>query len=214
MRRRPEIMRLAALLVIVCLPLVGVSATASAKAPKAPKGCHKTHTCTGTTGQGSGSGGTTPPTVTVTVDPNPLVETGASTVDGVIQVETEPSFAGDLVNIDSSQLAASCGGTITFGSLQLGATTTPDSIEVVLDDDGNVTVSVSGTNCAPGPSTIEADLPVAPYYSAITTLSALPPNVTAPGVTGDPADEVETNDAGGAGAAYNSTPPGPGTTTG
>jgi hypothetical protein len=212
MRRRPGIMRWVALAVVFCLPVVGITATAAAKA-KAPKGCHKTHTCKGGSGAGSTSGGTSP-TITVTADPNPLVETGASTVNAVIQVEADPSLAGDIVDIASSQLAAACGGTISFGSLQPGAAVSPDSIGVALDDDGNVTVTVSGTNCAPGPNVIEADLTVAPYATALTTLTTLPPNTTDPGVTGAPADEVETNDAGGTAAAYNSTPPGPGTTTG
>jgi hypothetical protein len=213
MRRRLSIKRLMALIVVMCVPLVGISATATAKVKGQKVGCHKTHTCKGATGVGSGTGGT-PPTITVVADPNPLVETGASTVEAVIQVETDPSLAGDVVNIASSQLAAACGGSISFGSLQPGAIVSPDSIGVALDDDGNVTVRVSGTNCAPGPSVIDASLTVAPYYSAITTLTALPPNVTTAGVTGDPADEVETNDAGGVAPAYNSTPPGPGTTTG
>ena len=61
---------------------------------------------------------------------------------------------------------------------------------------------------------IEADLTVAPFYSATTILNALPPNVTLAGVTGDPASEVETNDHGAVVSIYDSTPPGPGTTTG
>ncbi len=72
---------------------------------------------------------------------------------------------------------------------------------VVLDDDGNAAVVVEGLDCAPGPSLIEADLAVAPFLTAITTLSARPPVVTAAGVTGYPTTsgtvttgEVETGD--------------------
>ncbi|MGH9018516.1 MAG: hypothetical protein ACRDY1_12270, partial [Acidimicrobiales bacterium] len=77
---------------------------------------------------------------------------------------------------------------------------TPD-IRAVLDDDGNATVFVVGYGCAPGSSLVEADLMTAPYYTALTTLVANPPVVTATGVTGYPqtsgtvtTGEVETGD--------------------
>jgi uncharacterized repeat protein (TIGR01451 family) len=130
--------------------------------------------------------------VLVTVSPNPLLETGQSEVHAVIQVEACPSYAGDTVNIDSSQLAAVCTGTLSFGSLQPGAIVTKNGIEVILDDDGNVTVDVSGTDCAPGTSVIEADLTEAPFLTSLTKLTALPPNISPSGVVGFPADEVET----------------------
>ena len=95
--------------------------------------------------------------LSVTVSPNPLVETGSSQVDAVVQVEACPSFAGTTVTIGSQQLGLSCSA-ITFGSLQPGVVTGIDSIQVVLDDDGNVTVSLTGSNCAPGSNLIEVDL--------------------------------------------------------
>jgi len=141
--------------------------------------------------------------ITVTVDPNPLVETGQSEVHAVIQVETSPSFAGDEVNIDSSQLSSSCEG-VRYENLQDGGTTanpneTSDRIDAVLDDDGNATVVVEAWDCAPGTSVVEADLEVAPFYTALTTLVTLPPAVTPEGVTGYPQisgvpSEVETGD--------------------
>ena len=140
--------------------------------------------------------------MTVTVAPNPLVETGASEVTAVVQVETNPSFAGDLVHIDSSQLEASCAtldfDTVNFATAQFDVTS-PDNIAVALDDDGNATVGLKGTDCAPGSSVIEADLEVAPFDTALTTLVAAPPAVTPEGVTGYPqisgsAQEVETGD--------------------
>ncbi|HEY7946931.1 MAG TPA: hypothetical protein VID75_04600, partial [Acidimicrobiales bacterium] len=140
---------------------------------------------------------------TVTVDPNPLVETGQSEIHAVVQVETSPSFAGDMVNIDSSQLESSC-ATLTFENLQAGGTTASPNvvdnrIDAVLDDDGNATVVVDGENCAPGTSVVEADLEVAPFYTALSTLVANPPAVTPTGVSGYPqtagvAQEVETGD--------------------
>jgi len=131
--------------------------------------------------------------IAVTVSPNPLVETGDSDVLAVVQVEACPSFAGDTVNIDSSQLVDSC-ATVSFGTLQPGVHPLANSIQVVLDDDGNATVTLTGTDCTPGPSLVEADLVDAPYLTATTTLSVLPPNVTPSGVVGYPANEVETGD--------------------
>ncbi|MGH9016438.1 MAG: hypothetical protein ACRDY1_01705 [Acidimicrobiales bacterium] len=147
-------------------------------------------------GGGSSTGGTGGPPVQiqVTASPNPLVETGQSEVHAVIQVETLPSFAGDVVNIDSSQLAASCEA-VLYDSIASGTPVfSPDSISVVLDDDGNASVIVDGLNCAPGTSVIEADLEQAPYLTALTQLVALPPVVTPEGLTGYPNSEVETGD--------------------
>jgi hypothetical protein len=72
---------------------------------------------------------------------------------------------------------------------------------VILDDDGNATIYVFGSNCAPGSDVVEADLEAAPYYTALGTLVASPPVVTPPGVFGYPqtsgtvtTGEVETGD--------------------
>jgi len=177
---------------VATVSFVGPSAVAGAKTPA--KGCHKTHSCK----SGGGSGTGTPPLITVQVDPNPLVETGPSLVAAVIQVETSPSFAGDPVEIDSSQLTNSCGGIIGFLS---DTTAGLNNVTVTLDDDGNAAVVMNGTECAPGPSLVEADLVEAPYYTATTTLNVAPPNVTTAGVTGYPTTsgiittgEVETGD--------------------
>ena len=230
------------------MAVLGLSGTALAKAAPARHPHHHHHPAGG---GGVGGTGGSPAPITVSVSPNPLVETGSpspcseccdgecqgvmqglgtdsaspavasrkavvgvraghpgpradllvsdgSDVYAVVQVETSPSFAGDPVEIDSSQLQASCGGTIVFETLQ-GATvadptTSTDSISVILDDDGNVTVVVNGTDCAPGSSLVQADLAVAPFYTATTTLVAQPPQVTPAGVTGSPNNEVETGD--------------------
>jgi uncharacterized membrane protein len=189
--------RLVALALVAALPLLGMSQVSAAKT-KAAKGCHKTHSCKSGGGSGSRTGSGSSPAITVQVDPNPLVETGPSLVVAVIQVETSPSFAGDPVDISSSQLEAACGGNIGFLS---NTTAGVDNVQVILDDDGNASVVVDGTNCAPGPSVIEADLIVAPYDTALTTLVASPPVVTTSGVFGYPATsgtvttgEVETGD--------------------
>jgi hypothetical protein len=204
---------LIALFVALSTLLVGLGATApTASAKAAAKGSAawcgkhpKKAICRNQTG-GSGSGsGVSQAAIVVTAAPDPLVETGQSEIRAVIQVETNPSLAGDPVDIESSQLAASCGGAILFGSQNPSAVYTPDSVLVTLDDDGNVTVNVYGIDCAPGDAVIAADLVDAPYSSAITTLDALAPVVTTAGVTGDPNNEVETNDGGGAAVVYDST---------
>jgi hypothetical protein len=183
------------------MPLVGMSGVASAAAKGSQKWC-ATHTgkaakkagCP-TTG-GGGTGGTPPVTeIQVTVAPNPVLETGVSEIHAVVQVEAQPAFAGDNVFIYSQQLVNSC-ATVSFKvneeidlSIPLG-----ESATVPLDNDGNATVELDATECAPGPSLVEADLVVAPYYTATTVLSALPPNVTAPGLTAIPNPEVEVGD--------------------
>jgi len=194
--------RLVALAVVVSLPLLGMSGVASAKVKA--KGCHKTHSCKGGGASGSGTGsGAVPAPMTIQIDPNPEVETAQSDVLFTVQVETSPSFAGDDVTISSSQLAASCSpvdfGFFAFDKVGSGF----DSVVVPLDDDGNTTVSFSAQDCAPGSSLFEADLNVAPYDTALTTFTAEPPVVTAPGVFGSPTTsgivtggEVETGDTG------------------
>jgi len=111
--RHSRLARLVSLTVVATMPLLGMAGVASAKTHKAAPNCslHKNRNLpackTGSGGTGGGKGGP-PPLITVTVDPNPLVETGQSEIHAVVQVETSPSFAGDEVNIDSSQLEASC----------------------------------------------------------------------------------------------------------
>jgi len=204
MKLRRRFLSFVATAVVVSLPLLAVSGVASAKAKAS--GCHKTHSCKsgggGTTGSGTGAD---PAPITVQIDPNPLVETGQSDVVATVQVETSPAFAGDPVTIASSQLFAACEGEVDFESFQANADGS-DSIEVTLDDDGNATVLALGEDCAPGPSVFEADLAVAPYDTALGTLVANPPVVTAAGVLGYPTTsgivttgEVETGDTSGLG---------------
>jgi hypothetical protein len=198
-----KVTRAVSLVAIASLGVAGLSGVAAAKA-KNPVGSapwcknhpkSKLAACQSTGGGGSGGGsGGSSPTITVTVSPD-LTETGQSEIDAVVQVETSPSFAGDVVDIASSQLAAVCGGAILFGSLQPTAAYTADSVEAALDGDGNVTVSLYGIDCAPGQSVIDASMTVAPYLSAVGTVDAGPPAVTPPGVFGYPADEVETGNS-------------------
>ena len=222
MRLGRNLAKVLALAVVVSMPLLGSAAAASAAKPTAKSGVGSPKWCAGhplkaktvaacasapgggssggSGGSGSGSGGSA--LLTIQIDPNPLVEFGASEVFAVIQVEANPSFAGDAVTIESPQLQSSCGGRITFQTFGPSAVNRIiDSIQVVLDDDGNATVIVLAMDCAPGSSVIEADLDVAPFPTALTTLSAEPPAVTPAGVSSYPnssgtvpGGEVETGD--------------------
>jgi hypothetical protein len=195
---------LIALAVVVSMPLLGLAGVASAapvgsskwcgnhpKAAKTTPGCQST-----TPGGGGGTGGPPPVTeIQVTVSPNPVIEAGVSEISAVIQVEAQPAFAGDPVFVYSQQLINSCDDVNFYEnegnvpSVYMG-----DSATIDLDNDGNATVLVDGYDCAPGSSLFEADLVDAPYYTATTTLTALPPNVTPAGLTAYPNPEVEVGD--------------------
>jgi hypothetical protein len=199
------------------MPLLGMAGVASAKTTKAGPNCvkHPNKAKCLNSGGGSASGGgtgTSTAQITVEVDPGtnvPLVETGQSEVHAVIQVETLANFAGDTINIDSSQLDASCLGGVTFETIStatfstapfvLNPVTSKHEISVVLDDDGNATVVVDGSDCAPGTDVVESDLEVAPFLTALTTLTVAPPAVTPFGLSAFPTiagaqAEVETGD--------------------
>jgi hypothetical protein len=205
MKLQRHSLRFVAMPVVVSLPLLGMSGVASAKATK---GCHKTHTCAKGGGTPTGSGtGAASARLTVQIDPTPVVETSSSAIAAVIQVEASPSFAGDTVNVTSSQLQATCTGFTGFTQPLFVEGLSPGNgpliIPLTLDDDGNATVALLGQNCAPGSDVIEADMVEAPYLTALGTLVADPPVVTTPGVFGSPttsgivtAGEVATGDTG------------------
>jgi hypothetical protein len=151
----------------------------------------------------------------VTISPNPLIETFTSDVAAVIQVECTPSnCANNRITISSTQLQNHCAqipvyeaiyGVTSTGAFQLGSTNapatstslgTPGSITLVADNDGNATVVVTATNCAPGTSLITADLNAPPFYTGTTKLTVLPPQVTPVGLKGYPPNEVEVGDGG------------------
>ena len=195
MNVRKGLRRLALLTVVTSMPLLGMAGIAGAKTHH-----HK--------GGGSGGSGTSTPSITVTVDPNgpnnPLFEVGQSEVFAVVQVETQPAFADDQVTISSQQLQNTCTGSfpggfpprVVFANAQAQGS---GSVTVALDNEGNATVTVAGLECAPGQDLVEADLAVAPFYTATTIVTVNPPTVTTPGVFGEPqtsgvAEEVETGD--------------------
>jgi hypothetical protein len=205
---------LTALSVVVAMPLLGTSGIASAAPKGSTKWCathvkaaKKTAACQSTSGGGGATGGPPPVTeIQVTVSPNPIIETGVSEIHAIVQVEAQVAFAGDPVFIYSQQLINSC-QSVEFLVNQPGpvpkivpppppALSVPQgqSATVDLDNDGNATVELDAYECAPGPSLLEAELVAAPYYTATTTIQALPPNVTQAGLTASPNPEVETGD--------------------
>jgi hypothetical protein len=200
MNVRRSFVRFTALTVVVAMPLLGMAGVASA----APKGSAKwcanhakaAKTTAGCNTTPGGTGGTPPVTeIQVTVNPDPIIETGVSEIHAVVQVEAQAAFANDDVFIYSQQLVNSCEDVefrVNEGdslSLEQG-----ESATVPLDNDGNATVELDAYECAPGPSLLEADLVAAPYYTATTTIQANPPNVTNPGLTAFPNPEVEVGD--------------------
>jgi hypothetical protein len=184
MSSKTTVLRLATITAVVGTSLVGVGGVASAKTPDHHHGAP-------------------PGPLTVTVSPTASREIGQSVVAAVIQVETSPSFAGDDVTIDASKLAASCKGDFSLDTVQGGApnalVTAPNEMQVVLDDDGNVTLVASGENCAPGRRKIGVQLDVEPFYAATTTFKVKPPKATSSGMVGEPqaggvTGETETGD--------------------
>jgi hypothetical protein len=199
MDRRHRLIGLVTLAVVATLPVFGLSAVASAAKTKAGPNCakhpHKTRCASGGGGATGGTGGT-PPNIIVSVSPDPVQETGTSEISAIVQVEALPIFAGQTVDISSEQLFNDC-AQLFWNSFEAGAPPGPGITGVALDNDGNATLWVVGEDCAPGPNLIEADLNAAPYTTATTTLTALPPAPTPePTITGAPNPEVETGDGG------------------
>jgi hypothetical protein len=198
--------------VVVTMPLLGMSSIASAKTKntvgsptwciKHPKKALKIAACAAVSPGGTGPGAGTDPSLTIA--PNPLIETGQSEVYAVVEF-SDPTAAEQTVTIDSSQLSASCGGTITFSDLQgVTATAPPDStltpatsvnqVILTLDNEGNADAVVSGIDCAPGTDIFDASLTGAPFATELATLTVDPPVPTTAGITAAPPAEVETGD--------------------
>lgn len=136
------------------------------------------------------------PAIVVSVTPNPVIEVGESAVNAVVQVEARIGLAGDSVNISSIDLTNSC-ASVAFESIAGGLPPTGSNpISVVLDNEGNATVELDATECAPGTDVIEADLASVPFKTATTTLTVKGPVNTTKGVWASPTKEVETGTSG------------------
>jgi len=179
-----SIFRVAAVLAAATIPIIGLTAGGATAANPKPKPKPVTAQ------------------ITVTVSPNPLVETSTSNIAAIVQVECNPTHcANKSLTISSTQLVARCMGAVVYETLFNGSPTTPitstGSITLVADNDGNTTVVVTATNCAPGSALVTADLDVPPFNTAVTKLVVLSPTMTPQGIKGYPQPfEVEVGDGG------------------
>lgn len=205
MNAQRRLVQVIALTVAVSMPILGLTGSAaSAKTKNAvgspnwclhhPKKAAHVAACASTT---SGGGGSDP---SLTVAPSPLIETGQSEVEAVVEF-LDPAAADAQVEISSPQLSGSCMGGITFKDLQgvaAGPTITPvtsaNTVVLTLDDEGRADAVVSGTICAPGIDTFEGSLVKSPFTSEFFTLTVSPPGVTPAGVTAAPSSEIATGD--------------------
>jgi hypothetical protein len=122
-----------------------------------------------------------------------------SSVAFVIEVECQPVYSEDYVQLFTSQLYNACHGTLTWYSATaaaggpVGPTLTPsETFDVFLDDDGNATAVVwGGPSCAASYDLITADLESPPFYTARTHVTIKAPQDTTPGLYSYPVSEVE-----------------------
>ncbi len=117
----------------------------------------------------------------------------ASSVADIIEVECEEVYAEKHVRISANELYSRCDKHLYWRTpyVNEGFATGP-SFSVELDNDGNATAIVlGGPSCAAGESLIAAHLEVAPFTTATTGFTVLPPRPTEPGVFATPENKVE-----------------------
>jgi hypothetical protein len=110
---------------------------------------------------------------------------GGSFVFAVFNVETNPVYAEQTVEISSTQLQARCGTSWIFGSFRQGEDSdgpgdplSPATATTTLDDDGNAQFFFAGSSCAAGDSTVTADVEAGTHPTYTTTFTVLPPQPT------------------------------------
>ena len=125
-----------------------------------------------------------PTTPGVTAEPGPPTYEGAvegeenSSAAAIIQVEANPVFAEEPVNVNAAQLASRChkGELLWVGPEGKVIGSGPELEGLALDNDGNAfVVALGGESCAAGESMIEASLEYAPYTTWTTEFNILPP---------------------------------------
>ncbi len=155
---------------VVCICVSILSDAASARnAPGSPRWCahHPRSTRPACRQTGNGS----PSDLTVTVSPDPVVETDGSDVVAVLFVGASPVYAEQSVEIVSS-LRNRCASvtTVTDQGSFSGSTA-----NATLDDDGNATFTVIGASCAAGSVQVTADVEAGTDPTATMTFSIDPP---------------------------------------
>jgi hypothetical protein len=120
----------------------------------------------------------------------------SSSVADIIEVECEEVYAEQHVRISANELYSRCAKHLYWRTpyAQYGHTSYTEgaSFSVELDNDGNATAIVlGGPSCAAGESLISAHLESAPYTTATTGFTVLPPRPTTPGVKVEPENKIE-----------------------
>jgi len=111
-----------------------------------------------------------------------------SDVATIVQVEFNPVFAEEPVNINAAQLYSRCRYKpkllfveVSSGGPRVRSSESEETLGLTLDNDGNAFVVLLGAqSCAAGPVMIEASLENAPYTTYATTFKVEPPVPTFP----------------------------------
>jgi len=143
--------------------------------------------------------GTAAETCVVHALPDSFMDQGefsnASSIADIIEVECEEVYAEKTVQISANELYSRCDQKLywrtPYGHTEIPFATGPN-FKVTLDNDGNATaIVIGGPSCAAGESLIAAHLEVAPFTTATTGFTVLPPRPTEPGVKAEPSAKVE-----------------------
>jgi hypothetical protein len=137
-----------------------------------------------------------PETCVVHALPSSFMDQGefdnASSVADIVEVECEEVYAEAHVTISANELYSRCDKRLYWTEPSDFAPVSGPSTTVTLDNDGNATAVVfGGPSCAAGESLVSAHLDVAPFTTAVTGFTVLPPRPTEPGVFATPAKKVE-----------------------
>jgi hypothetical protein len=111
----------------------------------------------------------------------------ASDVATIVQVEFEPVFAEEPVNVNGSQLTSRCKNWPHTEAIVMGPEGYPETEQdleegtLYLDNDGNAfAVVIGNSSCASGDTLIEASLENAPYTTYTAHFTIEPPQPTFP----------------------------------
>jgi hypothetical protein len=160
------------LVAIIGVAWLAVPGAASAtNAPGSPKWCH--HHPKSTRAACQKAGGGSPGAVSLTVSPNPMVETGDSDVYAVFSVATDPVYAEQTVEIVAG-VANRCGLGATWFTNE--GSFTGSSAVAAIDDDGNASFTFLGASCASGPVQVTALVEAGSDPSATVTFTIDPPS--------------------------------------
>ncbi len=111
----------------------------------------------------------------------------ASDVATIVQVEFEPVFAEEPVNVNASQLTSRCKNWPHTEAIVMGPEGYPETEQdleegtLYLDNDGNAfAVVIGNSSCASGTTLFEASLENAPYTTYTAEFTIEPPQPTFP----------------------------------